>query len=114
MESPSPILDPAPVRQFDVFIDYLCPFVYRASILLQNVSESGERPLHIRWRYFSLTQVNNRDERWTVWDAADGEARGRLAFKAAEAARRQNAFDRFHIALLRARHEHRADIDDPQ
>ena len=66
----------------------------------------------MRWRYFSLIQVNSKDEGWTVWDAPDSEARGRLAFKAAEAARRQDAFDAFHMALLRARHEQRADIDD--
>jgi predicted DsbA family dithiol-disulfide isomerase len=66
----------------------------------------------VRWRYFSLIQVNSKDEGWTVWDAVDSEARGRLAFKAAEAARRQEAFDAFHMALLRARHEQRVDIDD--
>ena len=112
MQSQGPILDAAPPRRFDVFYDYLCPFVYRASVLIQNVGGSGNRPLEIRWRYFSLTQVNNKDEGWTVWDAPDTEARGRLAFKAAEAARRQDAFEAFHAALLRARHEHRADIDD--
>lgn len=112
MQSTNPILAAAPARQFDVFYDYLCPFVYRASVLLQNVLESGERPLAIRWRYFSLAQINSKDEGWTVWDASDSEARGRLAFKAAEAARRQDAFDAFHMALLRARHQHRADIDD--
>jgi predicted DsbA family dithiol-disulfide isomerase len=112
MATVEPILNPASARQFDVFYDYLCPFVYRASVLLQNVVDSGERAIDIRWRYFSLIQVNSKDEGWTVWDAVDSEARGRLAFKAAEAARRQDAFDDFHMALLRARHEHRADIDD--
>jgi len=102
----------SPARRFDVFYDYLCPFVYRASVLLQNVQDSGERPIDIRWRYFSLIQVNSKDEGWTVWDALDSEARGRLAFKAAEAARRQGGFNAFHMALLRARHEQRADIDD--
>ena len=112
MQSANPILHSVPLHKFDVFYDYLCPFVYRASVLLQNVQESGGREVEVRWRYFSLTQVNSKDERWTVWDAADSEARGRFAFKAAEAARRQDAFDSFHMALLRARHEHRLDIDD--
>jgi predicted DsbA family dithiol-disulfide isomerase len=99
--------------QLDVFYDYLCPFVYRTSVLLQNVRDSGERELEVRWRYFSLTQVNSKDDGWTVWDAPDSEhVRGRLAFKAAEAARRQDAFDDFHMRLLRARHLDRADIDD--
>jgi len=112
MATVEPILNVAPTRQLDVFFDYLCPFVYRASVLLQNVKASGERAFDIRWRYFSLIQVNSKVDGFTVWDAGDSEARGRLAFKAAEAARRQEAFDRFHLALLRARHEQRADIDD--
>jgi protein-disulfide isomerase-like protein with CxxC motif len=76
------------------------------------VKVSGERPINLNWRYFSLSQVNSKVGGYTVWDAADSEARGRLAFKAAEAARRQDAFDNFHMALLRARHEHGADIDE--
>lgn len=97
--------------EFELYYDYLCPFVYRASLLLANVG--AERSLHIRWRYFSLTQVNSKDEGWTVWDApADEKVRGKLAFKAAEAARRQDRFDAYHSALLRARHVDRLDIDD--
>jgi predicted DsbA family dithiol-disulfide isomerase len=97
--------------EFEVYYDYFCPFVYRASLLLTNVS--GERSLDVRWRYFSLTQVNSKDEGWTVWDAPAAEpVRGRLAFAAAEAARRQDRFEAFHPALLSARHQHRLDIDD--
>jgi predicted DsbA family dithiol-disulfide isomerase len=100
--------------EFDVYYDYLCPFVYRASILLQNVRDSGERDVNVRWRYFSLAQINSKDEGWTLWDADESEhVRGRFAFKAAEAARRQDGgFEEFHVRLLRARHLDRADIDD--
>jgi len=99
--------------EFDVFFDYLCPFVYRASVLLQNVRDSGERELEVRWRYFSLTQVNSKDDGWAVWDAPESErVRGRLAFKGAEAARRQDGFENFHRQLLGARHRDRVDIDD--
>jgi predicted DsbA family dithiol-disulfide isomerase len=99
--------------EFEVFYDYLCPFVYRTSILLQNVQDSGERALEVRWRYFSLTQVNSKDDGWTVWEAPEAErVRGRLAFKAAEAARRQDGFEDFHMRLLGARHRDRVDIDD--
>jgi predicted DsbA family dithiol-disulfide isomerase len=100
------------VIEFEVFYDYLCPFVYRASVLLQNVRASGQRSLKVDWRYFSLTQVNSKDEGWTVWDApADHKVKGRLAFKAAEAARRQGRFDDFHMPMLLARHRDRLDID---
>lgn len=98
---------------FAVYYDYHCPFVYRASMLLANVRDTGQRSLGVRWRYFSLTQVNSRNHGWTVWGAPASEpVRGRLAFKAAEAARRQGRFDVFHPALLNARHRDRLDIDD--
>ncbi len=97
--------------EFEVYYDYLCPYVYRASLLLASVA--AKRPLDVRWRYFSLTQVNSKDEGWTAWDVPAGEkVRGRLAFMAAEAARRQDRFDPFHATLLRARHEGRLNIDE--
>ena len=101
--------------RFDVFFDYQCPFVYRAALLLDAVRRSGARDLEVRWRYFSLTQVNSKDEGWTIWDAPEAEpVRGRLAFQAAEAARRQAKFDEMHSALLNARHRDRLELDDPQ
>jgi len=101
-----------PIR-FDIFFDYTCPFVFRASRLVEGVRRSGERSLEARWRYFSLTQVNSKDEGWTVWDAPASEhVRGRLAFAAAEAARRQDRFEELHETLLLARHRDQADIED--
>ncbi len=97
--------------EVEVFYDYHCPYVYRASLLLANVE--AERKPKVTWRYFSLTQVNSREPGWTVWDASSTErVRGRLAFKAAEAAHRQDRFDAFHSALLGARHHNRLDIDE--
>ena len=99
--------------KIDVFFDYLCPFVYRASVLLDAVQRSGRRDIEVRWRYFSLTQVNSKDDGWKVWTAPASESvRGRLAFAAAEASRRQGRFEGFHGALLAARHRERLDIDD--
>ena len=98
---------------FDVFFDYLCPFVYRVAGMLDEVRSSGARPIDVRWRYFSLTQVNSKDDGWTLWNAPVSETvRGRLAFQAAEAARRQGRFDGLHMALLQARHRDRLDLDD--
>jgi predicted DsbA family dithiol-disulfide isomerase len=101
--------------EFDLFYDYTCPFVYRAAEMLDTVQKSGERELSVRWRYFSLAQVNSRDGGWTAWGAPETEAvRGRPAFRAAEAARKQGEFAGLHMALLRARHVDRQDIDDPK
>ena len=72
--------------------------------------------LTINWRYFSLEQANSQQgPQWKIWEQPeDYPSRGLRAFWAAEAARRQGeaAFDSFHIALLRARHEQRRDIAD--
>jgi predicted DsbA family dithiol-disulfide isomerase len=97
--------------EFEVFYDYMCPFVYRATVLIESVMASG-REMKVGWRYFSLSQVNSKDEGWTAWDAPESETvRGRLAFKAAEAARRQGRFEKMHMPLLRARHRDRLNID---
>ncbi len=82
--------------------------------MLDAVRGSKERELDVTWRYFSLSQVNSRQEGWTAWNADDSEpVPGRLAFRAAEAARMQDRFYPFHMALLRARHRDRLNIDDP-
>lgn len=99
---------------FEVFFDYLCPFVYRAAGLIDAVGRSGRHKIDVRWRYFSLTQVNSKDDGWSVWHAPASETvRGRLAFQAAEAARRQGRFDDLHGPLLLARHRDRLDLDEP-
>ena len=98
--------------KFDVFFDYQCPFVYRAANLIEGVRRAG-RDVEVRWRYFSLTQVNSNNDGWTVWNApATERVRGRLAFQAAEAARRQGRFDALHMPLLLARHRDKLDLDE--
>ena len=99
---------------FDVYFDYLCPYVYRLAELLDAARDSGGREIEVGWLYFSLTQVNSKDDGWTVWNApASDRVRGRLAFQAAEASRRQGRFDVFHPALMKARHRDLLDIEDP-
>jgi protein-disulfide isomerase len=86
-------------------------------VLLQRVRESGRRDFDVRWRYFSLSQVNSQIESWTLWGEPhpDADMRGRASFMAAEAARRQDGrFDAFHMELLRQRHELDLPIDDPE
>jgi predicted DsbA family dithiol-disulfide isomerase len=77
--------------------------------------ELGDR-LQINWRFFPLEQVNAPDETFKLWEKpADYKSRGRPAFQAASAARQQGpeAFERFHLALLKQRHEAGNDIRKP-
>ena len=64
--------------------------------------------LDITWKNFSLEQINNKEgDDWKVWEQKSlHEARALLASVAGEAAKRQGneAFERFHLALLTARH----------
>ena len=77
--------------------------------------ETGHK-VALNWKYFSLEQVNNQQgQQWKIWEQPeDYPGRGLRAFRAAEAARRQGeaAFESFHIALLRAKHEQSRDISD--
>lgn len=86
---------------------------------LRSVQELLGDRLHITWRSFSLEQANRsnreREPDWRIWDQADDyPSRGLWAFRAAEAARKQGsaAYDRYRMALLRARHVEGRDIAD--
>jgi predicted DsbA family dithiol-disulfide isomerase len=72
--------------------------------------------LTVNWKYFSLEQVNSKEgPYWKLWEQPEDYAsRGRNAFRAAEAARKQGdaRFEAFHHALLKARHVDRRDITD--
>ena len=72
--------------------------------------------LIIRWKYFSLEQINSRQgPQWKIWEQPDDySSRGLRAFWAAEAARLQGApiFQAFHIALLKTKHVQKGDIAD--
>ena len=80
--------------------------------------------LSVDWRFFSLHQANHSDAAWRIWDqpALDHDWRERdyapslRAFWGAEAARRQGkeSFDRFHLALLRARHRDNRSLEQPE
>lgn len=80
--------------------------------------------LDINWCYFSLYQVNHEEPTtWKIWQQpltdpdweAQNYAPSLRSFWAGEAARRQgeDAFRRFHLALLRARHHHGKSLAEP-
>jgi predicted DsbA family dithiol-disulfide isomerase len=77
----------------------------------------GER-LCIKWHSFPLEQVTSpRGPEWKLWEQPDEyKSRGLWAFRGAEAARLQGeeGFERYHTALLRARHAEDRDISDPK
>jgi predicted DsbA family dithiol-disulfide isomerase len=92
----------------EVFYDYGCPYVHAAAVWLDTVKSTLGDRLDVTWRYFPLEQVNSVEgPEWKLWEQpADYKSRGRDAFHGAIAARNQgeDAFQRFHLALLHAKH----------
>jgi predicted DsbA family dithiol-disulfide isomerase len=84
--------------------------------LLQKAKEIEGDNLDIEWRYLSLEQINNKEGGdWKIWEQPETyPMRGRWAFKGAEAARKQgkDAFERFHLKLLAARHVDQKELTD--
>ena len=70
--------------------------------------------LEVNWRSFSLEQQNSKEgPEWKAWEqGSDYESRGLLALKAGVAARKQGdeLQWKFTLALLKARHEDKADV----
>lgn len=90
--------------------------MYNAAMWLDAAKQQYGENLQIQWRGFLLEQANNKQgPDWKLWEQpADYPFRSLPALRAAEAARLHSpeAFDRFHLALLKARHEERKNITD--
>lgn len=86
--------------------------------MLRKAKEHEGDNLDIQWRYLSLEQINQKEgEDWKIWEQPESyPMRGRYAFKGAEAARKQGdeAFDRFHLNLLAARHVDQKELTDKE
>ena len=87
--------------------------MYNAAVWLRRVKEELGGALEVEWRHFSLEQVNSQEgPQWKAWEQPEGATRSILAHRGAEAARRQGeeAFERYHLAMLQARHRERASL----
>ena len=86
--------------------------------MLHAAKEKLGDQLNVEWKYFSLEQVNNQHgPDWKLWEQPESfPSRARLAWKGAIAAHKQGkeAFDRFNLALLTARHADGKDLTDPE
>ena len=100
--------------ELTVYYDFLCPWAYRGAIWLQEVERAGR--IRTAWKFFSLVENHRRRDGTDpvpVWER-DGTAKGLPAFRAAVAARTQGieAYDRFRLALQKARHEQKMQVDE--
>ena len=87
---------------------------------LAKVETSTGSKIDVDWQPFSLTQVNtDKDAEIKAWDqpgVLDGSDKSFLAHQSGLAAKRQGkeAFESFFVTLLKARHEDKKDLNDPQ
>jgi hypothetical protein len=94
--------------------------VYNAAMWLAKVREATGNDVDVDWQPFSLLQVNNdKGEDFKLWEqpeVIDGTDNSLLAHRAGLAAKRQGkeAFEAFFIQLLKARHEEKKDLTDPE
>ena len=83
---------------------------------LAKVREQTGNAIEIDWQPFSLSQVNNKDgdNVWERPDVISGQDPILLAHKAGLAVKRQGkeAFEGYFMALLKARHEDKADLNE--
>ena len=93
--------------------------MYNAAVWLAKVEESTGDTVDIDWQPFLLSQINSdKGPDYKVWEQPeilDGSDHTLLAHQAGLAAKRQGdeEFKSFFITLLRARHEDKADLNDP-
>jgi predicted DsbA family dithiol-disulfide isomerase len=95
-------------EKIDVYFDYTCPWAWGSQVWLDQVREELDGDLEINWRFFPLEQVNARDPEFKLWEQPnDGTSSSLRSFQAAHAASKQGkeAFQKFHAALYRKRHE---------
>lgn len=109
--------------QITLHFDYRCPYSNRLTRVLMEATE--QRPdVQVRWRYFSLEQLNASDDDWKIWEqpldyalVEDSPFAMRMlrSFLASYAASLQGeaAFRRFHLMLFSARHDEKKVMSDP-
>lgn len=104
------------MRRPTIYFDFLCPWAYRAAMWIKDVQDAGR--VSAEWRFFSLSENHRTREGHggvPVWEG-DRQAAGIAAFTAAIAARAQGEvpYERFRLALQRARHEAGMKADLPE
>jgi predicted DsbA family dithiol-disulfide isomerase len=100
----------SPALKVDVYFDYACPYVNAAAKWVAELEKQlGADQVEFNWRFFPLEQVNApADIEDKVWDLPpENRSQARNSMHAALAAMQQgdDAFSRFHLALLTMKHD---------
>ncbi|NWJ48946.1 MAG: DsbA family protein [Chloroflexi bacterium] len=94
--------------EVDFFFDVRCPFAFQGALWMQEVADVYGADMDLRWRFFSLEQINRKDESWNIWEQKPDEALSLWFFLAAAAVKNQlgNAMlGKFFLAAAALHHE---------
>ncbi len=86
-----------------IYYDYTCPYSYRALLWLRQLERAG-REIDLRWKTFSLKEVNVSEGEPSAFKRGRQESISVLALQLAKAAQEAGAdiFERYHTALYDA------------
>ncbi len=89
--------------------------MYNAAVWLHRVQKALPGEVEVEWRNLVLQQINSKEgPEWKAWEQPESEQRSLPSLRGGVAARKQgtDAFDRYHMAMLHARHKERAELND--
>lgn len=98
----------------DFYFDVMCPWAYQTSKWIREVA--AVRPLAVRWKFFSLEEVNREEGKKHPWERP--WSYGWSMLRVAAALRRgpdgNTAVDRFYAAAGKALHEDGFKVHTPE
>lgn len=102
MSDVAEVVEPEPVTTVDFHFDPMCPWAYQTSLWIREVAD--RTGLDVRWRFFSLEEINRREDRPHPWERT--WAYGFSQMRVGALVRRQgnDALDRWYAGVGHAFH----------
>jgi 2-hydroxychromene-2-carboxylate isomerase len=98
----------------DFHFDVMCPWAYQTSKWIREAAKV--RDINVRWRFFSLEEVNRQEGKKHPWERpwSYGWSMLRVAAKLRRGTDGNSAVDRFYAAAGRALHEDGLKVHTPE
>jgi 2-hydroxychromene-2-carboxylate isomerase len=98
----------------DFYFDVMCPWAYQTSKWVREVAT--QRPVTVRWRFFSLEEINREEGKKHPWERSwsYGWSMLRVAALLRRGPGGNEAVDRFYAAAGRALHEEGRKVHTPE
>lgn len=100
------------VKAIDFFFDPMCPWAYQTSLWIREVRRLTE--LEIRWRFFSLEEINRPEGKKHPWERELAYGWSPMRVAARLRRRDPSLCDAWYLACGRALHEQGRKPHDPE